>query len=163
MPQALWDASALAKRYYTEAGTDTVDAVFAALPAAEMTVTYLGYTETAAILRRKYNAGVITLPTFNGARLMLQQETLGTLNFRLLVTDEADMLNAVALVDRHNINASDAIILTAYLRHARTVRDACIVVAADRRLLRACAAEGMKTLNPQQLPPADVSTFLAAL
>lgn len=163
MPQALWDASALAKRYYTEDGTETVDAVFAVVPAAQMTVTYLGYTETAAILRRKHNAGVIKRPTFNAARLMLQQEILGTPDFRLLVTDEADMLNAVMLVDRHNINASDAIILTAYLRHARTTSETCVVVAADGRLLRAASAEGLKTLDAQQLAAADVPAFWESL
>jgi hypothetical protein len=53
-----------------------------------------------------------------------------------------------------------------YLRFARAqspAAPACLLVTADQRLLRAAAAEGLQTLDPEQLPAADVPAFLAAL
>ncbi len=57
MPQLLWDASGLSKRYYSENGTATVNALFSAARPSVMSVTCIGYAEAAAILRRKLNQG----------------------------------------------------------------------------------------------------------
>jgi hypothetical protein len=68
--------------------------------------------------------------------------------------------------NQHNLNASDAIVLLAYLRYARAQSPAappCLLVAADQRMLRAAAAEGLPTFDPEQLPAADVPAFLASL
>ncbi len=46
MPLLFWDASALAKRYTEEVGSDAVDAIFAAVPASSMVTTVWGYAET---------------------------------------------------------------------------------------------------------------------
>jgi hypothetical protein len=40
-------------------------------------------------------------------------------------------------------------------------RSGCVVIAADRRLLRAADAEGLKTLDPETLSTASVPAFLA--
>jgi hypothetical protein len=42
-------------------------------------------------------------------------------------------------------------------------RSACVLVAADRRLLRAADAEGLRILNPETLLATDVPAFLAAV
>jgi predicted nucleic acid-binding protein len=59
MPVLLWDASALAKRYSPELGSDTVDALFHAVPSAQMVTTFQGYAETLSVLVRKRNRGPI--------------------------------------------------------------------------------------------------------
>ncbi len=41
MPQVFWDASALAKRYYREIGTETVNAIFAEVVVDNMATTFL--------------------------------------------------------------------------------------------------------------------------
>ncbi len=41
MVYLLWDASALAKRYVAEVGSQTVNAVFAAIPPAQMVTTII--------------------------------------------------------------------------------------------------------------------------
>lgn len=161
MPQVFWDASALVKRYITETGSATVDAIFAQVTADHMTATLLGYTETAAIMRRKCNDRAMSLRTFQEARWLLQAQVLGNPGFRLLTAEDADILNAIAFVDQYSLNSSDAIILTVYLRHARASGETCVLIAADRRLLKAAAAEGLTTLNPQSTPEADVPAFLA--
>jgi hypothetical protein len=67
---------------------------------------------------------------------------------------------------QHNLNATDAAILTMLLEQVPpTVPDSpvCVVIAADRRLLRAADAEGFRTLNPEIFPAAAVPAFLANL
>ena len=146
MPQLLWDASALAKRYYDEAGREPVDRLFSAADTVMLT-TYMSYAETAAILRRKLNSGLLDPLAFRQARLALENEVLLSLSFGLLTLD-------------------DAAILAAFQRYAHAQPPAapvCLLIAADRRLLRAATAEGVQTLNPEVFPVADIPALLARL
>lgn len=163
MPEILWDASALVKRYYTEVGSEAVDAVFATLPVAAMATTFLGYMECAAILRRKFNSLVLDQVAFSSTRYLLRQEVLNSRDFRLMSIDDTAMLDGIVWIDSYSINSSDAAILETYLRHTRISANICVFVAADTRLLRAAAAERLQTLNPELIPAAYVPAFLAAL
>lgn len=166
MPQPLWDASALAKRYAPENGSDTVDAIFVHVPQSQMVTTFLSYAETFSLLLRKQNRGDIGIPAFRTAVSSLQAETLDSPAFNLLTITDGSIVRGVEFMQRHNINASDAAILAAYLRYALTQpvsAGSCILVASDQRLLRAAAAEGLATLNPELIFPADVPALLAAL
>lgn len=68
MIRILWDASALAKRYIPEPGSQTVNAVFVAIPPAQMVPTIMSYSETVAALVRKLNQGVLDVATFSAAQ-----------------------------------------------------------------------------------------------
>lgn len=48
-------------------------------------------------------------------------------------------------------------------RRFQLARSACILVAADKRLLRSADAEGLKTLDPEALSVNDVPAFLSSL
>lgn len=166
MPQAFWDASALSKRYYEENGSAAVDAVFNAVPVNQMQVTFIGYAETAAILQRKRNQQALSSTEFTQARILLRDEVLLNPDFTLISVGDTDFLAGVSLTERHNINASDAAILSAYLRHAQSQPQnapPCVLVAADRRLIRAAESEGLRALNPELVPAADIPAFLAPL
>lgn len=78
MPIIFWDASGLAKHYYSENGSEAVDAIFQAVPHSDMQVTLWGYAETFAILHRKRNAG----------SLVSADMRLGTLNPEMQTTQE---------------------------------------------------------------------------
>ena len=54
-----WDASALAKRYAPELGSDTVNTLFDRSAAHEMATTPWGYAETYSILLRRLNGGIV--------------------------------------------------------------------------------------------------------
>jgi hypothetical protein len=124
VPALLWDASALTKRYAPEAGTDAVNALFGVAPPSwTMVVTYIGYAESAASARRKFNGRVIDLATFNRARLLLRQEVLWNPDFVLLSVEDVDFVDGVLLADAHSLNSSDAALLHAYLRFARRVTE----------------------------------------
>jgi hypothetical protein len=82
-----------------------------------------------------------------------------------MTIDDTAVLTGIALADTHNVNSTDAAILAVYLDYARslsTTDPICVLVAADQRLIRAAAAEGIQTLNPETLPAADVPGFLAS-
>jgi hypothetical protein len=67
---------------------------------------------------------------------------------------------------RHNLNATDAAILSMLLEHQPLLQlggDRCAVIAADHRLLRAAAAEGIVTFDPESASLADVPPFLASI
>src|SRR5688500_703742 len=117
MPQFLWDASALTKRYAPEVGSDIVDALFAVGLAVPMVTTYLSYAETCATLRRKHNTGDINAATFAAARGLLKQEVFSDPGFDLMTLNDEAILGGIAIVDQHNLNSSDAAILFAYLRY----------------------------------------------
>jgi len=166
VPQLPWDASALVKRFYTETGSDTVNALFTFTPALQMASTYISYAETASILRRRFNRGDITLVAFNAVRNALANEVLHSADVSLMSVDDTAVLAGIALSDAYNINSSDAAILAVFLRYARSLPPtdpACVLVASDQRLLRAAAAEGLTILNPELLAVADVAAFLASL
>ena len=161
----LWDASALAQRYAPEIGHQTVNALFAGVPRAQMITTVLSYSETCGALVRKRNRGALDVATFTVARSALRAEVIDDADFGVLAVEVGDILGGIDLIDRHNLNSADASILTAFLSFAQAQPAAtpCVLVTADQRLLRAAQAEGLRTFNPELVAPADVPAFLAAL
>jgi predicted nucleic acid-binding protein len=166
MPVLLWDASALVKRYSPELGSDTVDALFQAVPSAQMVSTFEGYAETLSVLVRKRNRGQIGATTFAAAKSLLRREILESPDFKLIAVDVAAVLDGIELIERHNLNASDAATLAAFLRHSKMPSVAgqpVVLIGSDHRLLRAAQAEGLKVLDPERLSATDVQRFLAVL
>ena len=69
-------------------------------------------------------------------------------------------------MELHNVNASDAAILSAFLRYAHSVPQPSpryVLVASDQRLLTAAHAEGLATLDPESFDAGQVPAFLATL
>lgn len=166
MPALLWDSSALSKQYAPEPGNVTVEALLNLTPPLDMALAYMVYAETSAILRRKFNNRQMTHQEFADGRVNLSTDVLGSSRFTLLSVLDEDVLAGIALSDAHNLNSTDAAMLAAYLRYAEFVsadEPTCVLVAADVRLLRAAEAEGLKTLNPETIAPADLPAFLASL
>jgi predicted nucleic acid-binding protein len=166
MPILLWDASALAKRYTPELGSDAVQALFASVPLSAMVATVWAYAEAFSILLRHRNRGTISAVSFVTAVSALENEILDNPAVRLLVVDDTAVLAGLSLMAAYNLNSSDAAFLSTYLRFRQAAppgASTSVLVAADQRLLRAAEAEGIAVLNPETLPAADVPAFLAAV
>ena len=165
MFQILWDASALVKRYVAENGSQTVNALFMAVPPAQMATTIMSYSETFAALWRKHNQGILSVPAFTTAQAALANEVIGNPGFIVLGLEFDDILNGIEAVSADNLNSTDGAILAAFLRLATPLRPSavCVLVASDQRLLRAAKAEGLEVLNPETVNAADIPAFLAAL
>jgi predicted nucleic acid-binding protein len=161
----LWDASALGKRYAVEIGDLTVNALFASVSKSQMITTILSYSETCGVLVRKRNKGVLGASMFSISRSALRAEVIDDPDFGILPVEFDEILASIDLIDRHSLNSSDAAILMSFLdfAHAQHAATICVLVAADKRLLRAAHAEGLRTFDPEAVDPADVPTFLAAL
>ncbi len=165
MPQLLWDASALAKGYAPEVGRATVRALLAAPQSVSMLLSYVNYAETCAVLRRQLNRGVIDFAAFSAARSLLRSDVFLRPNLHIMELDGTVILASIALIDQHNLNATDAAILYAYLDYAQAQAahaPKSVLITCDVRLIGAATAEGLPTLNPETFPLADVSAFLAS-
>jgi predicted nucleic acid-binding protein len=165
VPLLFWDASALAKRFAREQGSDTVDALLdPALPPDQSTTAW-GYAETYSVLLRRRNDGRIDFPAFLAAVAALQAEVVDSGRFHFLPIDEATIFASPLIMQQHNLNSTDAAILTRLLDVLPSLPpgDALVLVAADTRLLRGAAAEGLATLNPETVDATDVPALLAAL
>lgn len=155
------DASARIKRYLIEVGSDVMNAVFAHAAPHRMPTTPWGYTETYSLLRRRYNGGVIDRATFTVQVSALQAEVVHSPDFGLVPITGAAIFASVFHIEKHSLNATDAAILTMLLEFAQLPgAPRCVVIAADQRLLRAAAGEGLLTLDPQQTAAAGIPAFL---
>lgn len=161
MAVIFWDASGLAKRYTAETGRETVNALFAINPLPEMLLTAWSYAETYSILLRKHNGGILDFRTFSAATNALRSETADSSEFGFLTITDALVFGSLSLMQRHNINSADAAILATYLRYQRAMQEACLLVASDKRLLRAAEAEGLKSLNPEEVAAGDIPGWVS--
>ncbi len=159
------DASAWIKRFHEEPGTDVVDhLVHTLLPSPQrIAISPLGITEVAAALNRYKNERRLPerLTQQAIARLLIEASAMD-----VQPLDEAIVLNSLPYITKHNLNASDAlylhqvILLRDLLRH---VDRKVVLVAADRRLLRAASAEGISVLDPEAAVIADADRLIGQL
>jgi predicted nucleic acid-binding protein len=157
------DASALAKRYVPEPGSSVIDHLFDRVPVDRMTILSVGLAEVAAVLIRKRNAGVISMTVCQAALADFWAE-VGPMTAIRIIDVTGDLAERSSdLIDRHSINATDAILLRTALDLAATLRpagDDVLVVASDQRLLRAARAEGLTTFDPETQSESDLDAIL---
>ena len=161
------DASAYVKFYYPEPGSDAVEALVNALPARHarrLVVTSMTIAETLAVLNRRRNE--LRMPDSEYERVVAR--LLADIAFftHWRVHDE-DLLNATVLVPVHNLNASDALHLHTALRLDRILRrtrqDRVVLVASDRRLLRAADVEGLIPLDPETATLQEIQALVTPI
>ena len=157
------DASALVKRYLSETGNETINFLIDELltaSAERLIVSQLGIAEAISVLNRRRNRGQITDVIFTRGSSSVLSES------KLMVVEVIglDVIpRSISLISSHNLNASDALYLQQMLdwqvRHDST-GDRIVLVATDRRPLRAAEREGLEILNPEQVGEAEVDTFI---
>ena len=159
-----WDASALAKRYAAELGSEVVNHLFDNIPTLLMSTTPWGLTETCSILLRRLNAKVLNQSTFSSAIILLTEEILKNADFGMFSISDAAIFRSTVMIRVHNLNATDAAILTVVLAVKNSSDSpAIVVVASDKRLLRAAELEGLLTLNPEEMSLSELPVFLERL
>ena len=158
-----FDASALAKRYHHEPGSDVtnylLDALLGSAP-ERVIISPLILCEPISVLSREHNSGRIQVDLFQKAtaRVLLEARAM---NQQFI--DNETILHSIPLISRHNLNASDALFLYQALNlHdlLQTMEQDLALVASDRRLLRAAEDEGLLTLNPEETTRADAEALL---
>lgn len=152
MNHFILDASAQVKRYLPEPGSPLVDWLVESVGAEQQHSLRINVVETFSIVVRARNRGLIDEAAFEEAVERLHWEALLGGIHHVPVPDNR-ILQAVPLVERHNINATDAVLLRVALDGDAEMRlegDRLVLVASDDRLLRAAHREGLATFDPEQ-------------
>lgn len=158
------DASALGKRYVPELGTALVSHLFANAAPDRLLVFNVGVAEAVSILVRRRNGGRISAAVFAQAVTDLGTEVVNEPRLRKIPAENALVTSALPFIDTHALNGTDAIVLRSALDFADQLRasgDDLVVVASDRRLLRAAQAEGLLTFDPETQTQAELDALLA--
>lgn len=160
---AYLDASALVKRYTPETGTAFLNHLFLRIPPKHLIVFSVGVAEVVSILTRKANAGILSVSSRNQAITDFLAEIHAASQVRKVHVDEALVTFALPLIPAHSINSTDALLLASAKEMVVTMRasgDDLLLVAADKRLVRAATAEGLTAMNPETATIADLNALL---
>ena len=164
MSHFYFDASALAKRYTEETGSDKVDYLFGNVPLNRLKCLIIGAAEVFWICVRKKNDGRITLYEFTHAVANLNREvTSGTSDLCIESVPDALVWASLNFVETYSLNSVDAIVLGSALETAtelRRIDDTLVLVASDQRLLRAASNEGLLIFNPEIDPEDTLKAWL---
>ncbi len=110
-----FDASALVKRYSSEVGVTLINEIFQQISRNQMTCSTIGVLEMISILVRKRNDGRLPTDLYNQAVLTLNQELIQDKEFRIAPVNDDLLLSAIELIAKHNLNATDTVILRSCL------------------------------------------------
>ena len=148
-----FDASALAKRYTDEVGSDKIDLLFDNVPLERLLCLTLGAIEVFWICVRKRNDNRITSHQFERSVTHLRHEVINNRSgFKTISTPDSLVWGSIDLIETHSLNSVDALVLRSALDTAtglRSTGDRLVLVASDQRLLRAAHTEGLQIFNPE--------------
>lgn len=164
MPLCFLDASAWSKRYTGESGWDVLDELFALAGADRhclLVSTTIGYAEVVAVIVRLRNRTSLTNEEMDGLLRRIQADA-SALIWMNVPSDAFEQ--CLSLIERYSLNATDAALLYSLLRFQRRLQQMQVplwLVASDRRLLHAAAAEGIACLDPEVSSPREVRGLLS--
>ena len=160
----LLDASALAKRYVPEIGTDRLLHLFQHAVRQRLYCLLLTAAEVVSVLVRQRNGGRLSVATFRQGMLHLHTEVVQQSAVTALSLENTLIETALPLINTHSINSNDAVVLQTALNltaDCRAKGDDLILVVSDQRLLRAAIQEGLVTFNPETQDIAALKLLLA--
>jgi predicted nucleic acid-binding protein len=145
------DASAWLKRYTGEPGWETVEALFEEADAGRLSLVSaaISHAEVIAALARFHNRTSLADEVFDATLQRIAEDEAGLL--WLAVPEEAFWAGTNLIVE-HNLNATDAALLTALLdlrNRLWEIRAPVWLVTSDRWLLRAATAQGLTCVDPE--------------
>lgn len=160
-----WDASALAKCYAPELGSESADFLFETVPISQHYSTSVSFAEICSILVRKYNRGIIDRATFGTAKSAMRIELINDSDFQMLELSDDSFYNGVKFIENNHLNATDAAILSTYLDFRDTLAPSgefkVYLIAYDSRLLRVAAELDFSCINPESVSVAELAILLS--
>ena len=146
MASVYLDTSALIKLYVQEDGTARVEALTVDRDDTRVIVLDITLVESRSAVRRREREGDIS--TADADRILKQIEDDAAAFFLLQPSTSAVMEEAARLIDRHPLQAYDALQLAGCLVVGHHAPGPLTFVCADARLCQAAILEGVTTLNP---------------
>ncbi|MDZ7292520.1 MAG: type II toxin-antitoxin system VapC family toxin [candidate division KSB1 bacterium] len=159
-----FDASALAKRYVKEKGSEIISRIFSAVEVMRMHALMIGLAVVVSIFVRKKNGGIISPALFRSSLALFRQEILENLHFKKFDVESILISRAIPLIEKHSINATDAVVLRSALdiKEFESERgNELVLVTSDMRLETAAKAEGLRIINPETIQLNEIETLLA--
>jgi len=159
------DPSALVKRYHDEEGTGLVNKLFENLEARQerFTTSVWSVAESAAVMNRIKNRLKMEEDDFAEILMSFLSEIK---QFHFLAVNDERVLASIPYSLTHNINSSDGL-------HLKTLKDLekavsllggkVVLVAADKRFLRAAKDEGVATFDPEEDTEKELNDLLGVL
>lgn len=163
MVYGYFDASALAKRFLSEIGSVVVDHILGSMPTDRLLCSAIGAAEVLSVIVRRKNERRLTAIESAQAIASLRTEVIDEGKLGIVQVTNALVMDCLPLIERHSINASDAIVLRSALDEAllrRLTGDDLVLIASDVRLLKAAKAEGLATFDPERQPQQELDALL---
>ena len=159
------DASAYAKRYIAEKGTQLMNYLFRRVPLGRMVCLFEGGGEIIFVFVRRKNEGRITTTRFNQLREHFKTEFIDRDEVEQIFPTEDQIADSWDLIEEHSLNSTDAILLQCALDRTNELRiegDNLVLVSSDKRLIRASQNEGLLTFDPETDSQAALDVFINA-
>jgi predicted nucleic acid-binding protein len=129
-----------------------------------MACAVIGILEIVSVLARKRNDGRLPPKLFAQAMFELNKEVVDSEGFSVASVDDELILSALDLITKHNINATDAIILRSCLNLQQVLQNQgshLVFWSCDKRLLRAAQHEGVVVFDPEAGTKAQLEALLS--
>jgi len=160
---AYLDASALAKRYIPEIGTNEINHLFARIPLDRMIVLNVGLAEVVSLLVRKRNAGRLPIGAFQQALADFAAEIASPVFPIKIAADDRLVASAYVMIERHSVNGNDGILLQSafdLVAEFRPLGHDLVLVASDKRLINAAHREGISAFDPELQTIAELDALV---
>ena len=159
------DASAFAKRYVVEDGTQLINYFFANVATSRILCLDDSLNEVYAVIARKLRKqdGTLIQPAYNQAIQKFEREVVNHPDVVKVEATGDQKIAARNLIALHAINSADALILQCALDKANELRadgNHLVLVSSDRRLLRAAKRESLRTFDPEKDSQEDLDAFI---
>ncbi len=159
-----FDTSALVKRYARENGTPLINFLFAQVPLERLMCSMISVGEIFSVLVRKKNDNRITVPMFQQAIVDYRVEVVSLISpFVVTSVDDNLILDSIDLIEIHNINSNDALVLRSALdtnADLSVSQDNIVFIASDERIIRAAKDENLAVFNPEVGSQTDLENLL---
>jgi predicted nucleic acid-binding protein len=138
------DASAAAKRYFLESGSDRVNELWSGVEFLSSLV--ILHCELASALNRIRRERALP----RGAYSTIKEQIQDDLTKIRTVPINAELIGlALRLLDSHPLKVLGSLYLAGALGLEQNSKEPVFFVSSDRQLLQAAQAEGLQTLNPE--------------
>jgi len=141
------DASAAAKRYFYETGSEEVNRLWSG--SEFLSSLALLHCELTSALNRKRRERALPRGAFPALKKQIGED----LRKIQAVPINAELIEiSLRLLEAHPLKTLDSLYLAGAWSLQQALKEPVLFVAADRQLLQAAQAEGLRTLNPETGP-----------
>lgn len=139
-----FDASAAAKRYFLESGSDRVNELWNGVEYFSSLV--ILQCELTSALNRRRRERALPRGAYSAIREQIQDDLA---KVQMVPINDRLIRLALRVLDTHPLKVLDSLYLAGALGLAQDLKEPVLFVSSDRQLLQAAQVEDLRTLNPE--------------